>query len=47
MADVTVRGGDSSDIDAWRDITTATDVDQPCALAASFFERHHPTGKRS
>lgn len=29
MAEVTVRGGGSSDIDAWRDITIATDFDQP------------------
>lgn len=29
MAELTVRGGDSGDIDAWRDITIATDVDQP------------------
>lgn len=29
MAELTVRGGGSSDIDAWRDITIAADVDQP------------------
>jgi NAD(P)-dependent dehydrogenase (short-subunit alcohol dehydrogenase family) len=36
-----------SDIDAWRDITIATDFDQPRALAASSVERQHlMTGKR-
>jgi hypothetical protein len=36
-----------SDIDAWRDITVATDFDQPERSPRALFERQHLTGNRS